>query len=616
MTTVGQLNVDLQLDTAGMIAALQQSQQRLAQLGGEASRQMQILRAEFNTATLRMDENTSATERLQAQNQYLSQRLEQQRSVVALLNETYQRSVAVNGENAEATQRLAVRLARAREEEARTEQQIRETNRQLQEQSDQTDETGRNWNELSERLSRAGERMSKFASIPIAAGFALATEGTKELRKELAILETNAQMAGVSVDNVNDLYKEMNSVIEDLGANTEGLSNLMAIGFDDSQMRTAMESIIGASIKFKETMKFEGIADGLQETLATGAAIGPFGELLERLGMNLDDFNEGLTEAIANGTEHQYVLDVLANHGLADVYEQYKKNNKALIEGEEAQYSFMESLARLGEELTPILTHITKATEMLLNVFLLLPGPVQTFLIALAGLLFISGPILLALSQITSLLGAGGIAGAMAWLTGTALPALGAAFTAVFGFILSPIGLALAAIAAVGAAAYLVIDNWEDVKWFFDTLWDGIKLGFSTLWDSMKAPFIGFVNFIIDGINVIVAGLNKLKVNVPSWVPGVGGKSWGVNIGSIPKLAEGGTITSPGTVLVGERGPELLSLPTGASVAPLDKSAGIDYNRLAAAVASALSGATFVTDLDSGRVELIVQGTLRRELRS
>lgn len=41
-----------------------------------------------------------------------------------------------------------------------------------------------------------------------------------------------------------------------------------------------------------------------------------------------------------------------------------------------------------------------------------------------------------------------------------------------------------------------------------------------------------------------------------------------------PGLAEGGTITSAGSVLVGERGPEILNLPTGASVIPLDRSRG------------------------------------------
>jgi hypothetical protein len=38
--------------------------------------------------------------------------------------------------------------------------------------------------------------------------------------------------------------------------------------------------------------------------------------------------------------------------------------------------------------------------------------------------------------------------------------------------------------------------------------------------------------------------------------------------GLIPRLAGGGTILSPGWTLVGERGPELLSLPAGATVHP------------------------------------------------
>jgi hypothetical protein len=43
-------------------------------------------------------------------------------------------------------------------------------------------------------------------------------------------------------------------------------------------------------------------------------------------------------------------------------------------------------------------------------------------------------------------------------------------------------------------------------------------------------------------------------------------------------LAEGGTTTTRGTVLVGERGPELLSLPRGAEVRPLDKVGGDTFN--------------------------------------
>lgn len=61
--------------------------------------------------------------------------------------------------------------------------------------------------------------------------------------------------------------------------------------------------------------------------------------------------------------------------------------------------------------------------------------------------------------------------------------------------------------------------------------------------------------------------LGQMRFTVPDWVPSIGGKSFG-----IPKLASGGTLLSAGTVMVGEAGPELLSLPKGARVAPLSAS--------------------------------------------
>lgn len=42
-------------------------------------------------------------------------------------------------------------------------------------------------------------------------------------------------------------------------------------------------------------------------------------------------------------------------------------------------------------------------------------------------------------------------------------------------------------------------------------------------------------------------------------------------LGAIPGAAEGGNVVRSGSVLVGERGPEILNLPTGAQVVPLDR---------------------------------------------
>lgn len=112
--------------------------------------------------------------------------------------------------------------------------------------------------------------------------------------------------------------------------------------------------------------------------------------------------------------------------------------------------------------------------------------------------------------------------------------------------------------------------------------WSGMKQTASAAWTAIgnvaKGPIntmIGFLNSLIDGINFVIRGLNKINFSVPNWVPGVGGKSWGINIsqlGKIPLLAEGG-ILSAGSAIVGEAGPEILTMAGGrAVVQPLTNS--------------------------------------------
>ena len=124
---------------------------------------------------------------------------------------------------------------------------------------------------------------------------------------------------------------------------------------------------------------------------------------------------------------------------------------------------------------------------------------------------------------------------------------------------------------------------WNGIKEFFSNIWDAICKaleGFgkvfsnifeaigklvSGIWNGIVNHIKNNINNIIKLVNAFIGGLNKLQV--PDWVPGVGGK--GINIPKIPLLAEGGEITQKGHAIVGEAGPELLELPQGAKVKPL-----------------------------------------------
>lgn len=97
--------------------------------------------------------------------------------------------------------------------------------------------------------------------------------------------------------------------------------------------------------------------------------------------------------------------------------------------------------------------------------------------------------------------------------------------------------------------------------------WEGIKNIFGGIFNQLlalaKAPLngiIGMLNIVLDGINFLIKGLNKIKFDVPDWVPAIGGKKWGFNlktVGKIPYMAKGGTLLN-GAAIVAEAGPELL----------------------------------------------------------
>lgn len=126
-----------------------------------------------------------------------------------------------------------------------------------------------------------------------------------------------------------------------------------------------------------------------------------------------------------------------------------------------------------------------------------------------------------------------------------------------------------------------VIDFIQSIfKGDWEGAWEGVKNIFKGIWETfegiLKAPLngmIGILNGLIDGLNWIIRGINSISVEIPEWVPFVGGNRIGFNLGEIGKLAylAKGGILSSGSAIVGEAGPEMLTMTAGgrAVVQPL-----------------------------------------------
>lgn len=169
------------------------------------------------------------------------------------------------------------------------------------------------------------------------------------------------------------------------------------------------------------------------------------------------------------------------------------------------------------------------------------------------------------------------------WATAAATTALGAAFN----FLTSPITILILLFAGLMAATYLVYKNWDKIKVKADELWqkilefgaglrecwngiiedvninlvqpwnnfwDAIGGKVSAVWQGIKNAVKSGINSIINFINSGIGKLNNFHVNVPKGVPGIGGKSFGLKIPTIPTLATGGIATGPTLAEIGEGG--------------------------------------------------------------
>ena len=146
---------------------------------------------------------------------------------------------------------------------------------------------------------------------------------------------------------------------------------------------------------------------------------------------------------------------------------------------------------------------------------------------------------------------------------------------------------------------------WDSIKQVFDGVidfirgvftgdwqraWEGVKEIFRGTFNAFaslaKVPLnsvIALLNGAINGINKMIDALNSISFKIPDWVPLLGGKSFGLSlrhVGKIPYLAKGG-ILSRGSAVVGEAGPELLTLTGGkAVVQPLGGSSVVNNRSL------------------------------------
>lgn len=341
----------------------------------ETRKEIQTANKKFKAETNGLDNWKTSTEGLNAKLEQLSTILKNQERNVKDISAELDEAKKTYGENSEQVRVLTDKLYDAQAAFKSTERKQRYYTQQLEELGTETKDAEKATKELSDSLKdaegAAGDAQGGFTTLKgalanlvadgvtaLVGGLKNAVEESKEFRRELSYLEQAAETAGVSFDKAKDKVADVYAIFGEEDSAVEGLNNLMTAGFDGAALDTITDQLTGAAIKWKDTLKFEGLADGLQETLATGKAIGPFVELLERSGIVAEEFDAEMAALSTTAERQQYVMDTLSSLGLEGVTSGYREANKSLIESEKAQFQYNETMGQVGERVEPVFTTI------------------------------------------------------------------------------------------------------------------------------------------------------------------------------------------------------------------------------------------------------------------
>lgn len=244
-----------------------------------------------------------------------------------------------------------------------------------------------------------------------------------------------------------------------------------------------------------------------------------------------------------------------------------------LVTGLGSAKSAFDTLVAFGSSIVQFFAANQMATDALIGVLVTLVSMgIASLVMALPGMI------------------ASVIASTTAFLAQAAAAAAAAAAVVIAALPFIAFGLALAALVVIGLTVWR---NWDELSAKAGELWSAVTSAFASIgetisnvwgavwsattstWDSITSTVRSAVNGIIGALNQMINGWNAMSFTVPEITLPFGGGTWGgwtvgvPNIPNIAMLAQGGHITGSGWAMVGERGPELLNLNRGATVAPL-----------------------------------------------
>ena len=196
-------------------------------------------------------------------------------------------------------------------------------------------------------------------AIAAAGGALLALSATTaEYRAEQAKLKTAFEAAGGSASEATATYNDLYRVLGDGGQATEAAAHLAKLTTNEKELSQWTNICQGVYATFGDSLPIEGLTEAANETAKVGQLTGSLADALNWAGVSEDEFNEKLSKCATEQEREKLIRETL-NGLYDDAASKYEKNNKAILEQNEAQAKLDATMATLGETMQPITTALT-----------------------------------------------------------------------------------------------------------------------------------------------------------------------------------------------------------------------------------------------------------------
>lgn len=566
----------------------------------QLNRYVSQVNSEFRNATASMTRWNDNSEGLRAKLEQLNKVHDAETRKLKDLQAQYADVVRRQGANSKEAQKLATAINNQSAVVKETKKNIDYYSGSLKELEDAGVDTREELDKLNKELDEQkqaakdlGGGIAQGAAVGIAgigaacvgamAGLNSLVDETKELRTQMGMLETTFTEAGLGVAASEKTFNDLYAVLGDEGASTEAALHLAEFAKSEKELEELTNSLTGAYSRFGASLPLENIAEGVSTTLTLNQANAGMVDAIEFAGGSVEEFNEKLQALDTEEEKRAFILQTL-NESYGEAGEKYKEVNKEVIAANEAQNKYNQAMADIATKAQPAITSFKLAMVGVLQTVLDkfsevdIEGLIGKISGAITSLVTVALPPLMTaitwvldnanwlvpvLGSLVGIIGAisAGIKiynGVMA-IARTVQLAWNLALSA------NPIGLVVIAIAGLVAAFVTLWNKCEGFRNFFINMWEGIKKIGSSVADFIGGIFErtintvkGIINGVISIINGAIGAINKLKVDIPDWVPKYGGSSFGLNIPKIPMLARGAVIDSPTLAMIGEAGKEVV----------------------------------------------------------